>query len=157
MDFSPRLLVIYSSMRSYRKGTHTVYDLKAHLIWITKYRYTVLTENIGLRVRELIRQVCDSNDIQIIEGRVSKDHVHIYVSYPPKLSVSEMVRLMKGGSSRRIQEEFPQVGKRYWGKHFRGIGYAAFSAGHVTDEMIQEYLNHHENHPNHHDDNFIIE
>ncbi len=95
-------------MRSYRKGSHTVYDLKVHLIWMTKYRYTVLTKKVGLRVRELIRQVCDANDIHIIEGRVSKDHVHISVSYPPKLSVSEMVRLMKGRSSRRIQEEFPQ-------------------------------------------------
>jgi putative transposase len=110
-----------------------------------------------LRVRDLIRQICDANGIQIIEGRVSKAHVHLYVSYPPKVSVSDMVRLMKGRSSRRIQEEFPQLGKRYWGKHFWGIGYAAFSAGHVTDEMIQEYLKHHENHPNHHDDNFVIE
>jgi len=117
----------------------------------------VLTKEIGLRVRELIRQVCDANGIQIIEGRVSKDHGHLYISYPPHLSVSEMVRLMKGRSSRRIQEEFPQLGKQYWGKHFWGIGYAAFSSGHVTDEMIQEYLKHHENHPNHRDDNFVIE
>jgi putative transposase len=126
-------------------------------VWITKYRYTVLTKEIGLRIRELIRQICDANDIQIIEGRISKDHVHLYISYPPKLSVSEMVRLMKGRTSRRIQDEFPQLGKRYWGKHFWGIGYAAFSSGHVTDEMIQEYLQHHENHSNHHDDNFRIE
>jgi putative transposase len=144
-------------MRSYRKSSHTVHDLKVHLVWITKYRYTVLTKDIGLRIRELIRQICDANDIQIIEGRVSKDHVHLYVSYPPKLAVSEMVRLLKGRTSRRIQDEFPQLGKRYWGKHFWGIGYAAFSSGHVTDEMIQEYLQHHENHPNHRDDNFRIE
>ena len=111
-------------MRSYRKSSHAVHDLKVHLIWITKYRYKVLTKEIGIRIREIIRQVCDSNQIEIIKGRVSKDHVHIYVSYPPKLSVSEMVRLMKGRSSRRIQEEFPQLSKRYWGKHFWGIGYA---------------------------------
>ncbi len=144
-------------MRSYRKGSHTVHDLKVHLVWITKYRYTVLTQDIGIRLREIIRQVCDIHDIHIIQGRVSKDHVHIYVSYPPKLSVSEMVRLMKGRSSRKIQEEFPQLGKRYWGKHFWGIGYAAFSSGHVTDAMINEYLGNHENHPNHQDDNFVVE
>jgi putative transposase len=144
-------------MRSYRKGSHAVHDLKAHLIWVTKYRYNVLTEDVGIRLRDIIRQICDSNDINIIQGRVSKDHVHIYVSYPPKLSVSEMVRLMKGRSSRKIQEEFPQLGKRYWGKHFWGIGYAAFSSGHVTDEMIQDYLKHHKNHPNHQDDNFAVE
>lgn len=88
---------------------------------------------------------------------MSKDHIHIYVTYPPKLSVGEMVRLMKGGSSGKIQEEFPQLGKHYRGKHFRGIGYAAFSSGHVTDVMIQEYLRTHKNHPNHQDDNFVVE
>ena len=124
---------------------------------MTKYRYQVLTKEIGYRLRNIIRQICDSHDIHIIQGRVSKDHVHLYVSYPPKLSVSDMVRFMKGKSSRKIQEEFPQLGKRYWGKHFWGIGYAAFSSGHVTDDMIQEYLKHHENHPNHQNDNFVIE
>ena len=107
-------------MRSYRKGSHTVHDLKVHLIWVTKYRYNVLTEDVGIRLRDIIRQICDINDINIIQGRVSKDHVHIYVSYPPKLSVSEMVRLMKGRSSRKIQEEFPQLGKHYWGKRIFG-------------------------------------
>ena len=144
-------------MRPYRKSSHTVYDLKVHLVWITKYRYNVLTKEVGRRIRDIIRQVCDANDIQIIEGRVSKDHIHLYVSYPPKLSVSEMVRRMKGRSSKRIQEEFPQLGKRYWGKHFWGIGYAAFSSGHVTDDMIKEYLKRHDKHPNHHDENFVVE
>ena len=69
-------------MRSYRKGTHTVHDLKVHLVWITKYRYTVLTQDIGIRLSEIIRQVCDANDIHIIQGRVSKDHVHIYACNP---------------------------------------------------------------------------
>ena len=144
-------------MRSYRKGSHTVHDLKVHLVWVTKYRYQVLTKEIGYRLRNIIRQICDSHDIHIIQGRVSKDHVHLYVSYPPKLSVSDMVRFMKGKSSRKIQEEFPQLGKRYWGKHFWGIGYAAFSSGHVTNDMIQEYLKHHEDHPNHQNDNFVVE
>ena len=143
-------------MRSYRKSSHTVYDLKVHLVWITKYRYKVLTKEIGLRIRELMRQVCDTNDIEIIKGRISKDHIHLYISYPPKLSVSEIVRKLKGRSSRKIQEEFPQLSKQYWGKHFWAIGYAAFSSGHVTDEMIMQYLEHHKNSPNHNDD-FVVE
>jgi len=144
-------------MRSYRKSSHTVHDLKVHLIWITKYRYEVLTKEVGYRTREIIRQVCDQNDIQIISGAISKDHVHLYISYPPKYSVSDMVKWFKGRSSRKLQEEFPQLGKRYWGKHFWGIGYAAFSSGHVTDEMIQEYLKRHKDHPNHQDDGFTVE
>jgi putative transposase len=62
-------------MRSYRKSSHSVYDLKVHLVWVTKYRYAVLTKEVGLRTREIIRQVCDQNDITIIRGVVSKDHV----------------------------------------------------------------------------------
>ena len=144
-------------MRSYRKSSHTIHDLRVHLVWITKYRYKVLTKQVGIRIRGIIRQICDANDIEIIQGRVSKDHIHLYVSYPPKLSVSEMVRRLKGRSSKRIQDEFPQLGKKYWGKHFWGIGYAAFSSGHVTDEMIQEYLKHHDKHPKHQDDDFVVE
>ena len=144
-------------MRRLRKGSHTVYDLRVHLIWITKYRYHVLKSDVALRVRELIRQGCSANDIEIIRGRVSKDHIHLYVSYPPKLSVSEIVRRLKGRSSYKIQQEFPHLKKRYWGRHFWGIGYAAFSSGHVTDEMIQEYLDRHDQHPNHNDDNFVVE
>jgi len=144
-------------MRSYRKSSHTVHDLKVHLIWVTKYRYAVLTKDVGYRTREIIRQVCAQNDVQIISGAVSKDHVHLYISYPPKYSVSDLVKWFKGRSSRKLQEEFPQLSKRYWGKHFWGIGYAAFSSGHVTDEMIREYLQHHEDHPNHQDDGFSVE
>ena len=144
-------------MRSYRKSTHTVHDLKVHLVWVTKYRYKVLTKQVAVRIRDVIRQTCEVNDIEIIQGRVSKNHIHLYVSYPPKLSVSEIVRRLKGRSSKKVQEEFPQLGKRYWGRHFLGIGYAAFSSGHVTDEMIREYLKHHDKHPNHNDDDFVVE
>jgi putative transposase len=127
------------------------------LVWITKYRYKVLKGAVGERVRDLVRQVCDSNDIQIIKGRVSQNHIHLYISYPPRLSVSEIMRRIKGRTSRKIQEEFPHLQKKYGGKHFWGIGYGAFSAGNVTDEMIKEYLDTHDQHGNHNDDNFVVE
>lgn len=141
-------------MRPTRKGSHTVYDLRVHLVWSTKYRYKVLQNKIGYRIRELIRQKCKSLDIQIIRGRVSQNHVHMYISYPPKLSISDIVRLLKGNSSRKIQQEFPELNQRYWGRHFWGIGYGAFSAGHVTDEMIKNYL---DNHSDQDDDDFVVE
>jgi len=144
-------------MRTYRKSSHSIYDLKVHLIWITKYRYDVLTKEVVLRARELLRQICDKNDINIIRGVVSKDHVHLYISYPPKHSVSDMVKWLKGRSSKKLQSEFPQLAKIYWGNHFWAIGYAAFSSGHVTDEMIKEYIEKHEDHPNHNDDTFKVE
>ena len=145
------------SNRKYRKGGHTTHELRVHLVWITKYRYEVLVGEVGIRVRDIIRQVCDSNDIQIIKGRVSKNHVHLYISYPPKLSISEIMRRIKGRSSKKIQEEFPHLQKRYWGKHFWGIGYGAFSAGNVTDEIVKAYLDMHDEHGNHNDENFVVE
>ena len=79
-------------MRYDRKSSHTVHDLKVHLIWITKYRYRVLTKEVGVRTRDIIRQICDQKDIHKISGVVSKDHVHLYISYPPKYSISDMVK-----------------------------------------------------------------
>jgi len=144
-------------MRPKKHATHAVYDLKVHLVWITKYRYKVLTKDVGKRVRTLVRQTCDAKDIEIISGVVSKDHVHLSISYPPKLSVSEIVKSLKERTSRKIQQEFPHLRKQYWGRHFWAIGYGAFSSGHVTDDIIKEYIRKHREHMNHHDDDFPVE
>jgi len=143
-------------MENSRKGTHSVYQMHVHNIWGTKYRYSVLKGDIQLRCRELIRQTCDSLDVQILKGVVSKDHVHLHLSYPPKLSVSDMVRRLKGRSAKILLEEFGELRRRYYGGHFWGIGYGAWSTGNITDEMIQTYLEHHREGPNS-DQNFILE
>ena len=130
-------------MRRYRKGSHSTHDLKVHLVWCTKYHHKALQQDVACRIRDLLRQICEANDIQIVKGHVSKDHIHLYVSYPPKLSVSEMIKRLKGRSSKMIQAEFPELGAKFWGRHFWGIGYAAFSSGTVTDQTIQEYLERH--------------
>ena len=131
-------------VRSYRKTSHSKYDLRVHLIWVTKYRYKVLVNRVKLRIRDLLRQICDAKDVQIIKGHVGADHVHMYISYPPYISITELVKSLKGRSSRKIQEEFPELGKQYWGQHFWAIGYAAFSSGEVTDQMIREYIKNHQ-------------
>ena len=113
--------------RKLRKASHSVYSLKVHLVWITKYRYAVIGREMAIRIRDLIRQDCDRLDIQIISGIVSKDHVHIFISYPPKISISEIVKTLKGRSSKKIQQEFLELKRRYWGQRFWGIGYGAFS------------------------------
>lgn len=143
--------------KNYRKGSHSVHDLKVHLVWVTKYRYKLLDKYIGERIRDIVRQVCDSQDIEIIKGRVSKDPMHLYLSYSPKLSISEIVRRIKGRTSRKIQEEFPQLGKKYWGKHFWGIGYAAFSSGQITDKMVRAYLDQHGEKNKASDEDFKVE
>lgn len=143
-------------MEENRKGSHSVYELHVHIVWSTKYRYGVLRGDVQLRCRDLIRQVCDSMDIRILKGVVSKDHVHLHLSYPPKLSISEIVKRLKGRIARLLLDEFSDLKRRYWGQHLWGIGYGAWSSGNITDEMIQKYLDHHKDNPNS-DQNFILE
>ena len=116
-------------MEENRRGSHSVYELHVHIVWSTKYRYSVLRGDVQLRCRDLIRQACDSMDIRIMKGVVSKDHVHLHLSYPPKLSVSEIVKRLKGRSARLLLDEFSELKRRYWGQHLWGIGYGAWSSG----------------------------
>jgi putative transposase len=143
-------------MENIRKGSHSVHQMHAHLVWSTKYRYEVLRGDIQIRCRELIRQTCDSLDIRILKGVVSKDHVHLHLSYPPRLSISDIVKRLKGRSAKILLEEYGELKKRYWGGHLWGIGYGVWSTGNITDEMIQQYLDHHGEGPNS-DQNFILE
>jgi putative transposase len=82
----------------------------------------VLLGDVRLRVRDIIRQVCSENDVDILRGVLSSDHVHMFVSVPPKLAVSDLRRLMKGRWSHEVQREFPQLKKPTWGCHFWGRG-----------------------------------
>ena len=142
--------------KTQRKGSHTVSRLTCHIVWSTKYRYKVLQGDIKLRCRDLILQICESEDIEILKGVVSSDHVHMHIEYPPKLDISTIVKQMKGRSSRKIQQEFPLLKKRYWGNHFWGSGYGAWSTGNITDKMVNEYLEHHRKDDNS-NSNFIVE
>ena len=140
-----------------RYGNHTVSLLTAHIVWITKYRYHVLKGDIKLRCRDLIKQICDAEDVKILKGVVSKDHVHMHIEYPPSLSVSNLVKKLKGRTSRRIQEEYPEIRKRYWGRHFWAIGYGIWSTGNITDKMVQDYLKHHKEKSNLDNNNLVLE
>jgi putative transposase len=143
-------------MSDYRYGGHTVSRLTVHLVWVTKYRFKVLTGDIQKRCRELLIQVSDTEDVRILSGVVSKDHVHMHIEYPPSLSISELVKRLKGRSSRLLQKEYPELKKRYWGKHLWAIGYGAWSSGNITEEIVQEYLKRHKSSAND-NDNFKLD
>jgi putative transposase len=142
---------------SYRKTAHSVYDLKYHIVWITKYRKPVLQGEIALRVRELVRQTCATLDVHILSGHVSVDHVHLLVSVPPSIAVSDLVKRLKGRSSRKMLEEFGELSRQFWGRHLWARGYFAVSTGNVTDEVIRQYIESHGKRPSDHDDNFNID
>jgi putative transposase len=142
-------------MNNMRSGHHTISQMQVHVVWVTKYRYQVLVGSLQLRCRELIIQICDAEDIRIIKGVVSKDHIHMHIEYPPSKAISDIVKKLKGRVSRKLQQEYPDLSKRYWGKHFWAIGYGAWSTGNVSDELVNEYLEHHRN-PSNEDTNPMI-
>lgn len=134
-------------MSEYRRGAHTVYDIQYHFVWVTKYRYHVLRGEVAERARELIRQSCMSREIKILKGHISRDHIHLLVSCPPRLSPAKVMQYVKGRSSRLLQQEFPHLKKRYWGQHIWARGYFCATVGAVTEEQIREYIEKHDREP----------
>lgn len=124
---------------------------------MTKYRYKVLRGDIQKRCRELLIQICESEDVEILKGLVSKDHVHMHIEYGPSQAISGLVKRLKGHTSRKLQQEFPGLKQRYWGRHFWAIGYGCWSTGNITDEMVNEYLEHHRRRDDNDNDSFILE
>ena len=110
------------------------------MIWIPKYRKSVLRGAVALRVRDLIRQIAAQHELEIISGKVARDHVHVFLSYRPTQNVSQLMQWLKGTSSRVLLQEFPHLRKEFWGRHLWARGYLAVSSGNITDEMIQEYI-----------------
>ena len=127
-------------MENYRTGPHSRYDIKYHIVWVTKYRKRVLTGAVGYRLRELIIEICKRNEVEILQGHVSSDHVHMFLSSPPNLSVSKLVQYLKGKTSRKLMMEFRPIQKQFWGRHLWARGYFAATSGNVTDEVVQEYI-----------------
>jgi putative transposase len=138
----------------YRHGAHTVFEIHLHLVWTTKYRKPVLVEVVGDRVRELIRQICREDEVEILKGHVSRDHVHLFVSIPPQVTVSRFVQRLKGKTSYKMLGEFAHLRKAYWGRHLWARGYFCCSSGNVTDDVIKEYI---ANQAHEGDDDFKVE
>lgn len=102
----------------YKSGCHTTFHHRYHLDCAPKYRFKVLHCAVRLRVREIIRQVWEEMGVTIVNGALSRDRVHMFVEIPSHVSVSDFVRRAKGHSSRKIQQEFEDIRKRYWGQRF---------------------------------------
>jgi putative transposase len=124
----------------YRHGSHTVFTIHVHLVWITKYRKRVLAGEVGTRVREVIRQICREEDVEILKGHVSKDHVHLLLSIPPQVTISRLVQKLKGRTSGKLMSEFLHLKKAFWGRHIWARGYFCCSSGNITDEVIAAYM-----------------
>lgn len=127
-------------MAEYRRGAHTIYEIHLHLVWTTKYRRAALSGEVAVRVRDLVREICGQHDVKIMKGHVSKDHVHLFLSIPPQVTISRLVQWLKGKTAHKVMLEFPHMKKYFWGHHMWARGYFCCSSGNVTDQIIAEYI-----------------
>ena len=127
-------------MLEYRTSAHAVFDIKYHFVWITKYRYKILRGRVAERARDLLRQICQARGAVVVRGAVSPDHIHMLVSCEPDMAPAKLVQYLKGRSSRRLQDEFPDLRKRYWGQHLWARNYFCASVGAVDEETIKKYI-----------------
>ena len=127
----------------YNTGSHCVFYHRYHLVWSTKGRFKVLKGRVRLPVRDICRQVCHENEVDILPGVLSSDHVPIFGSVPPKLAISDLVRKMKGRSSHKVQREFPGLRRRDWGRRFWGRGSFSTTNSAITENIVLPYLEQH--------------
>jgi putative transposase len=137
-------------MEGYRKSSHAVYRCEYHFVWIPKYRYQVLVKEIKSRLKEILIELSEWLDVDIIEGAIASDHVHMYVSVPPKYSPSHVMKILKGKSAEYLRREFPELAKRYWGLHIWARGYFVSTVG-IDRDVIRQYVQDQQGHQIHDD------
>jgi putative transposase len=127
-------------MSDYRHGSHTTFSIHLHVVWITKYRPKVLRSEVAERVRAIVREECQKARVDILQGHMAPDHVHVMISIPPHVTISRLIHRMKGKSSYRLLAEFPHMRKPFWRRHVWARGYLCCSSGNVTDEVFKAYI-----------------
>ena len=126
-------------MEGYNRSSHAVYRCEYHFVWVPKYRYQVLVKDVKPRLKEVLVELCNWLGIEIIEGAICSDHVHMYLSVPPKHSPSKVMKLFKGKSAECLRKEFPELRKRYWGMHLWARGYFVSTVG-IDRDVIKKYV-----------------
>jgi len=131
-------------MSPVKRTSHAVYDLKYHFVWVPKYRKMILREEIAKRVEEVFGEIAEAYEFEIERMAVVEDHVHIFLSAPPKYAPGEIVRILKSRSAKVVFKEFREVKKELWGGEFWSDGYFVRSVGdEVTAEVIRRYIEYH--------------
>jgi putative transposase len=127
-----------------RRSAHAAYDTKYHLVWTPKYRKWVQREDIRSKVGEIFSDIAAHHGFEIQELRVAPDHVHVFLSFPPRYSIAHVVGMLKSISASEIFDEFPEVKKELWGGEFWEDGYFVRTVGDkVTADLIRRYIKYH--------------
>ena len=130
-------------MGNFLKTSHVVYRCEYHFLWVPKYRYKVLVEEVRERLKDILTELCEWQEITILEGAIKEDHVHMYLSVPPKHSPSHVMKILKGKSAEYLAREFPEMAKKYRGMHIWARGYCVSTVG-LNEEVIKEYIRKHQ-------------
>ena len=128
-------------MSELKHGRTCVFNINYHIVWSTKYRRKVLSSDIGKRLKEILIDVGKQKGFEIAEIEVgTKDHVHVFVSAIPKISIFYIVKMMKGISGRLLLKEFPEISKQLWNGELWNPSYYVETIGSVSEEAIREYI-----------------
>lgn len=119
--------------------SHTRWKCQYHIVFIPKYRRKIMYGNVKADIREIVKKLCEFKKVEIVEGAVCSDHVHLCVSVPPKLSISEFVGYLKGKSALMIFDKHPEVGSK-WDRSFWARGYYVSTVGNITEDAIKRYI-----------------
>ena len=131
-------------MSKYKKQSHVIYKCDYHIIWVPKYRFRILTGEIGVQVEKDIRMYSEWLGCEIIELNVRTDHIHVVISIPPKISVSTYMGTIKGKIAIKMFKTYPNLKKKpYWGNHFWARGYFVDTVG-INEEIIRRYVKYQE-------------
>ena len=131
-------------MSKYKKLSHVIYKCEYHIVWVPKYRFRILKGQIKKLVEEDIRMLCEWKKSEVLELNVQIDHIHLVVSIPPKVSVSEFMGTMKGKLAIKLFKSYPGLKEKpYWGNHFWARGYFVSTVG-IDEETIKKYVKYQE-------------
>ncbi|WGH90304.1 IS200/IS605 family transposase [Auritidibacter ignavus] len=124
-----------------RRGRHVVHLMHAHLVFVTKYRHRVFTDEHLQRLEAIVSEVCRDFEARLVEFNGETEHVHLLVNFPPKVAVSKLVNSLKGVSSRRMRREFPELERHYWrAKRLWSGSYFAGSVGGAPISVLRQYI-----------------
>ncbi|MEA3287835.1 MAG: IS200/IS605 family transposase [Candidatus Marinimicrobia bacterium] len=126
-------------MSRFKKLSHSVWDCKYHVVWCPKYRFRVMEGQARSYIRDVLRELCRRHKVEILEGNVQPDHIHMVLSIPPSYSVSRVMGFLKGKSAIQIFRKFKNLRKKYYGQHYWSRGYCVSTIG-LDEETIRNYV-----------------
>ena len=132
-------------MSRFRKLSHAIWHCQYHIVWVPKYRFRILTGQVGSEVNRCIRTFAEQQKSEVVELNIQTDHVHLLTMVPPKVSISNYVGTIKGRTAIRVFNKFRQLKQKpYWGNHFWARGYCVDTVG-LDEEKIRKYVKYQEN------------